>query len=112
MKSIVKQSYANLEIVIINDGGQDVEDVVNAIVGDIPTTYISHKVSKGRSAAANSGLKAAKGYYLNFLDDDDVFYPDHVETLVHDLPYKLIWIKRLDHEEEMKQSQSHHLVSL
>ncbi|MCP4682525.1 MAG: glycosyltransferase [Desulfobacterales bacterium] len=85
LNSIVRQTYANLEIVVINDGGRDVEDVVNTLAGDIPTTYISHEASKGKSAAANTGLKAARGYYLNFLDDDDVFYPDHVETLVSHL---------------------------
>ena len=82
LRSIADQTYANLEIVVVNDGGQDVRDVVTALAGNIPVTYIAHEKSKGRSAAANSGLKAARGLYLNFLDDDDVFYPDHVETLV------------------------------
>ncbi|MBC8418116.1 MAG: PIG-L family deacetylase [Desulfobacterales bacterium] len=82
LRSIAEQSYANLEIVVVNDGGQDVKDVATALAGGIPVTYIAHEKSKGRSAAANSGLKAARGLYLNFLDDDDVFYPDHVETLV------------------------------
>lgn len=82
LKSIAGQTYANLEIVVVNDGGQDVRDVVIALAGNIPVTYITHEKSEGRSAAANSGLKAARGLYLNFLDDDDLFYPDHVETLV------------------------------
>ena len=82
LKSIAQQTYANLEIIVVNDGGQDVRAVVNALAGDIPVVYIHHEKSKGRSAAANSGLKAAHGAYFNFLDDDDVFYPGHVETLV------------------------------
>jgi glycosyltransferase involved in cell wall biosynthesis len=82
LKSIVQQTYANLEIVVVNDGGQDVRDVVNALAGNIPVVYIHHDKSRGRSAAANSALKAAHGSYLNFLDDDDVFYPNHVEGLV------------------------------
>ena len=56
--------------------------MVTALAGEIPVTYIDHEKSEGRAAAANSGLKAARGVYLNFLDDDDIFYPDHVETLV------------------------------
>ena len=82
LRSIAEQTYANLEIVVVNDGGQDVRDVVTALAGDIPVEYIAHEKSRGRSVAANSALKAARGLYLNFLDDDDVFYPDHVETLV------------------------------
>jgi len=82
LRSIAQQTYANLEAVVVNDGGQDVEDVVTALAGDIPVTYMVHNESQGRSGAANSGLKSARGVYLNFLDDDDVFYPDHIETLV------------------------------
>ncbi|MBU0735941.1 MAG: PIG-L family deacetylase, partial [Proteobacteria bacterium] len=58
LRSIAEQSYANLEIVVVNDGGQDVKDVATALAGGIPVTYIAHEKSKGRSAAANSGLKA------------------------------------------------------
>jgi LmbE family N-acetylglucosaminyl deacetylase/glycosyltransferase involved in cell wall biosynthesis len=85
LRSIAGQTYANLEIVVVNDGGQDVKAMVTALAGGIPVTYIRHKVHKGRAAAANSGLKAARGAYLNFLDDDDVFLPGHVETLVSHL---------------------------
>lgn len=88
LKSIAAQTYANLEIVVVNDGGQDVRDVVTALAGGIPVTYIAHDNSKGRAAAANTGLKAAKGLYLNFLDDDDAFLPGHVETLISYLTAK------------------------
>jgi LmbE family N-acetylglucosaminyl deacetylase/glycosyltransferase involved in cell wall biosynthesis len=85
LRSIANQTYANLEIVVVNDGGEDVKDLVDALTNGIPVTYISHGGCRGRSAAANSGIKAARGLYLNLLDEDDVFYPDHVETLVRDL---------------------------
>jgi len=82
LRSISEQTYANMEMVVVNDGGEDVKDVVTVMAGNMPVTYIDHGTNKGRAAAANRGLKAARGVYLNFLDDDDVFYPDHVETLV------------------------------
>lgn len=85
LRSVVAQTYANLEIVVVNDGAQDVKDVVTALAGGIPVTYIDHEKGEGRAAAANSGLRGARGLYLNFLDDDDLFYPDHIETLVRNL---------------------------
>ena len=85
LKSVVQQSYANLEVVLVNDGGVPVADIADTLRGEMPVTTISHEKILGRSAAANSGLAAAKGQYLNFLDDDDVFYPRHVETLVSHL---------------------------
>jgi len=88
LKSIASQTYANVEIVVVNDGGEDVRDVALALAGGIPVTYVAHEVSRGRAAAANSGLRAAKGLYMNFLDDDDVFYPDHLETLVRAVQIK------------------------
>lgn len=82
LKSIVYQSYSNFEIVLINDGGTDIQDLAKTVIKDVPVTYVDHKENKGRAAAANSGLRAAKGKYINFLDDDDIWYPDHLETLV------------------------------
>lgn len=82
VKSVCRQTYANIELVIVNDGGEDVEDVVRGLCEDIPISYIAHENNMGRSAAANTGLKAAKGAYINFLDDDDILYPHHIETLI------------------------------
>lgn len=83
LRSIVQQTYGNFEIVLVNDGGMNIQDVAGAVVGKAPIRYIDHKKSLGRAAAANAGLKAARGRYINFLDDDDVLYPDHLEILIN-----------------------------
>jgi len=88
IRSITGQTYANLEMVVINDGGEDVADLVETLSGGIPIHHVRHEKCEGRSAAANTGLKAAKGKYFNFLDDDDVLYPGHVARLVNHLEMK------------------------
>ena len=90
LRSVCQQTYANIELVVVNDGGKDVEDMVRELCEDVPVIYITHENSMGRSAAANAGLKAAKGNYINLLDDDDILYPQHVETLVTWLSLKRV----------------------
>jgi LmbE family N-acetylglucosaminyl deacetylase/glycosyltransferase involved in cell wall biosynthesis len=63
------------EIVVVNDGGAkpDVEGV----------TLVEHETSRGRAEAANAGVRAASNAYIAFLDDDDLFYPEHLPTLAN-----------------------------
>jgi LmbE family N-acetylglucosaminyl deacetylase/glycosyltransferase involved in cell wall biosynthesis len=61
------------EIVIVNDG-----DAAPKIDG---VTLVAHETPRGRSEAANAGVKAAKNEYIAFLDDDDLYYPEHLSAL-------------------------------
>lgn len=85
IRSVVEQTYRHIEMVVVNDGGADVQALVKREAQGLPVTYIHQEPSKGRAAAANAALAAARGIWLNFLDDDDVLYPDHVETLIRKL---------------------------
>jgi GT2 family glycosyltransferase/LmbE family N-acetylglucosaminyl deacetylase len=84
LNSLLLQTYRNLEVVVVNDGGKKVDHILQDFSG-LPIEYVEHKESKGRAAAANAGLKKAQGDLVNFLDDDDLLYPDHVATLVEHL---------------------------
>jgi|CXWL01.1.fsa_nt_gi GT2 family glycosyltransferase/predicted O-methyltransferase YrrM/Tfp pilus assembly protein PilF len=86
LKSILTQTYQDFEIIIINDGGTDAESVVS-VVNDGRITYIKHDRNKGLAASRNTGLRAAKGKYIAYLDDDDRYLPDHLETLVNFLEH-------------------------
>ncbi len=82
LASIHAQTYGNLEVVVVNDGGMDVSDAVKQFQSFLKLQYHAHATTLGRSAAANTGLRNASGQYMGFLDDDDLLYPDHVGTLV------------------------------
>lgn len=87
IKSVCDQDYKNIEIIVINDGGQDVLELVDKYKslyeGSNRTfVYIFNKVSVMRSAAANLGLNRAKGKYICLLDDDDYFLKNHISKHV------------------------------
>jgi GT2 family glycosyltransferase/radical SAM superfamily enzyme YgiQ (UPF0313 family)/Flp pilus assembly protein TadD/glycosyltransferase involved in cell wall biosynthesis len=81
LQSILAQSYPNIEIVVVNDAGEDVERLVKEVAPN--AVYICHELNKGLGGARNTGIHQAKGKYIAYLDDDDQFYPEHVETLLN-----------------------------
>lgn len=86
LSSIAEQTHARVEMVVINDGGPDVSELVNGFEGKLESIkYVIFSHSKGRTAAANAGLNAATGDYLSFLDDDDLIKPNHIEQLLEAL---------------------------
>jgi LmbE family N-acetylglucosaminyl deacetylase/glycosyltransferase involved in cell wall biosynthesis len=63
------------QIVVVNDGG--VKPELEGV------TLVHHETSRGRSEAANAGVRAAANRFIAFLDDDDLFYPEHLATLAN-----------------------------
>lgn len=83
IKSITKQTYKNIELIIVNDGDGD-GDFVKGVQGGsvISLKLINNQGRHGRCVAANLGLDSATGEYIMFLDDDDWVDVEHVEKLV------------------------------
>lgn len=79
--SIKSQDYSNIEVVIVEDGPAVSESIVNKYINELHIVYLPINQSVGRSRAANIGLEHATGEYINFLDDDDFFLPNHISTL-------------------------------
>lgn len=72
IESVLKQSWSNWELLIINDGSTDcTEEVIKPFLSDKRIQYFKQE-NKGVSAARNVGLKNMKGDYFCFLDADDV----------------------------------------
>lgn len=81
LDSVALQDYKNIEVVVVEDGSNMSEEMICSQYSDMNIKYISESRRVGRSAVGNRGMAAASGAYLNFLDDDDVFLPNHVGTL-------------------------------
>jgi GT2 family glycosyltransferase len=81
LESLSAQSYRDFEVIVVNDGGLDVAEVVGRHWG-VDVRLVNHEVNRGRSAARNTGIDSAEGELLAFLDDDDRFYPHHLAALV------------------------------
>jgi len=81
LRSIEGQTFRDFEVVVVNDAGVDVEDVVARWNKRGNMHCIRHPENRGLAAARNTGIRAARGEFLAYLDDDDLFYPDHLETL-------------------------------
>jgi len=80
LRSIASQDYPNIEIVLVDAAGDDSLDSTAA--GDRPLKLVTTGAALSRAQAANAGLKAAQGKYIQFLDDDDWIDPNHVSQLV------------------------------
>ncbi len=83
IRSLQQQSYQNWEAVVVNDGGAPV--VLAGGLADPRIKLMELNRNYGQSQARNIGLKFAKGEVICFLDDDDVFKPDHLATVVKGL---------------------------
>jgi len=81
LKSLANQTLDSFEVVIVNDGGENIEAYLQKFERSLSIQYVHHAQQQGRATALNSGNQAARGRYLAYLDDDDIAYPCHLETL-------------------------------
>ena len=82
LESCANQTYAPLEVVVVEDGPERSRAVIDAFRERLAIRYRATGEPIGRARAGNVALREARGEWLNFLDDDDVLFADHVEVLV------------------------------
>ena len=81
VKSVLNQKYQNFEIIIINDASvEDYTEVEAFLKTDSRISYFRVN-NKNRSKTRNFGIDKAKGDWICFLDDDDIYYDNHLEVL-------------------------------
>lgn len=85
LQSLVEQTYQNWEALVVNDGGEGIEGGKNGIPDDPRIKIFNLPENHERSYCRNFGIEKARGKYLCFIDDDDIFYRHHLELAARTL---------------------------
>lgn len=94
LESLVKQTYENIEIIVINDGSKDKSsDIISKFLYDQRVVYVERE-NRGIGFTRNQGVELARGKYLCFVDSDDYITSNFVEKLYQklvDMDADLVW---------------------
>lgn len=82
IESVLKQTYKNLELIVVDDASTDDTERVVTGYNDDRLQYVQHETNKHVSAARNTGVDIASGEYIAFLDDDDEWLETKLEKQV------------------------------
>ena len=86
--SVLHQTYRNLELIVVddNDPQSDSRRATEAVMAGYPSVlYLRHPENRNGAAARNTGIRAAKGKYIAFLDNDDLYFSGHIAQCVEAL---------------------------
>jgi len=85
IESVINQTYNNIEIIVIDDNGENTIDqnLTASVMMKFPNIkYIISENNCGAGTARNIAVKASKGKLITFLDDDDIYYPEKIAKQV------------------------------
>ena len=102
LKSVLKQTYRNLEIIIIYDDQErkDLKFIKQLINSDKRISLITNKKSIGAGLSRNKGLKISRGEYIAFCDADDLWNKDKLKIqlrIMKKKKYTFFSFKLFDH---------------
>ncbi len=83
LRSVFEQTFQDFEIVVVDDGSADRPSEAIDRIGDPRVRYLRQE-NKGGAAARNTGIDAAAGRFIAFLDSDDQYLPHHLQVM-HDM---------------------------
>lgn len=82
LDSLYSQSYTSIEIIVVDDNADtEWNNYVQSVLKEYPSVvYICNAKNLGSAETRNIGIRAAKGDYITFLDDDDIYLPEKIEN--------------------------------
>ena len=81
IESIRRQTYTDYELLVIDDGSSDrTREIVCGFATRLELKYVHHESNQGITPSINDGLRRASGRFIAFLDHDDAWLPDFLET--------------------------------
>lgn len=99
--SVLKQTYKNYELIIINDGSTDkTTDILNKFA-KLKNIKVFNQENSGVSSARNLGISNINGDILMFLDADDEYLPNYLETVVNNWNNELICVNFLTNSKQL-----------
>jgi len=97
LQSLETQLFKDFEVLVVNDGGEDVSGILETSTrAGLNLIPLNHASQRGQSAARNTALLQARGRWIAYLDDDDLYYPEHLELLVANLRQTGAWVAYSD----------------
>lgn len=83
IKSVLRQSYSNWELIIVDDCSNDkTDDIVSAFLQDDRIHYMKNQINSGAAISRNRAIRKAKGRWIAFLDSDDIWLPNKLQKQV------------------------------
>ena len=83
LDSVINQSYSDYEVILVDDGSTDSSPAIcDEYCSKDNRFQVIHQENMGLASARNTGIRAAKGQYLYFIDSDDCIHPDLLKIMV------------------------------
>ena len=79
LRNLKKQSYPNIEIIVVDDGSQDGTEAIMRKYSDSNIRYYRYSPNRGACYGRNYGIQKAQGEYIAFQDSDDLWRPEKLE---------------------------------
>jgi glycosyltransferase involved in cell wall biosynthesis len=113
LKSVLDQTFSDFEIILVNDGSTDASEAKIFEFDDSRIHYFS-KQNEGVAIARNFGIEKATAEYICFLDADDYWYPNFLDTMRHyssDFQDQKVFATAIAIETKNKTIQAHYSIA-